>query len=273
MESPLVSIIVPTYNVEKYIAQTIECVLAQSFTNWELVITDDCSKDSTIKIIEKYAQEDERIKLHILSQNSGAATARNHSIEKSIGRYIAFLDGDDWWYPEKLEKQMKFFQQTHCEFCFTAFEYADEKLNVTGVSHKPKKITYRDIKLGCNIGTPGVIYDTLRIGKMYMPDIALSEDWSLWINIIEKTRAAYSINEPLWKYRILSNSLSRNKLKLIKGVINTYKQVLGYSKIKSFMVFVFGFAPNQICKIFYNKIDSFLYVSKAKRMRNNPHNL
>lgn len=266
--SPLVSIIVPTYNVEKYIAQTIECVLSQTFTDWELVITDDCSKDSTVKIIEKYTQEDERIKLHLLSNNSGAAAARNNSIEKASGRFIAFLDGDDWWYPEKLEKQMRFIQETHCEFCFTAFEYADMNLNVIGVSHKPKKITYRDIKLGCNIGTPGVIYDTLRIGKMYMPDMKVSEDWSLWIRIIEKTRSAYSINEPLWKYRILSNSLSRNKIRLIKSNINVYSQILGYSKFKSILVFCLGFAPRHICKMIYNKIDSALYVRHLQKTRN-----
>lgn len=263
--SPLVSIIVPTYNVEKYIAQTIECVLSQTFTDWELVITDDCSKDSTVKIIEKYTQEDERIKLHILSNNSGAAAARNNSIEKASGRFIAFLDGDDWWYPEKLEKQMNFIRQTQCEFCFTAFEYADAELNITGVSHKPKEITYRDIKLGCNIGTPGVIYDTTRIGKMYMPNMTVSEDWALWIKIIEKTQIAYSINEPLWKYRIISNSLSRNKIRLIKSNLNVYSQILGYSKFKSILVFCFGFAPKHILKILYNKIDSALYMRKLHK--------
>lgn len=268
MALPLVSIIVPTYNAERYIAQTIECVLAQTFTDWELIITDDCSKDSTVNIIEDFALKDERIKLYILPHNSGAAAARNNSIEKSTGRYIAFLDGDDWWYPTKLEKQINFIQQTHCEFCFTAFEYADENLNITGVSHKPKKITSRDIKLGCNIGTPGVIYDTSRIGKMYMPNLKVSEDWSLWIKIITKTGAAYSINEPLWKYRILSNSLSRNKIRLIKANINVYQQILGYSKLKSIIVFCFGFAPKHICKMIYNKIDSMLYV---RRLSNTKH--
>ena len=154
MNTPLVSIIVPTYNVEKYIEQTIECVLAQTFTNWELVITDDCSTDTTIEIIKRYIQVDKRIRLFILPQNSGAAFARNHSIEHARGRYIAFLDSDDWWYPEKLNKQMEFVQNTNCEFCFTAFEYADKDLKVTGVSHKPKKITYRDSFLWLKLGSP-----------------------------------------------------------------------------------------------------------------------
>lgn len=265
MASPLVSIIMPTYNVENYITQTIKCVLSQTFMDWELVITDDCSTDSTVNLIKQFAVKDERVKLYILSHNSGAAIARNNSIEKASGRFIAFLDSDDWWYPEKLEKQIQFIQQTNCEFCFSAFEYADENLNVTGVSHKPKKITHKDIKLGCNIGTPGVIYDTLRIGKMYMPNMKVSEDWALWIKIIEKTRAAYSINTPLWKYRILSNSLSRNKIRLIKSNLNVYSQILGYSKFKSIIVFCFGFVPKHIYKIIYNKIDSVLYVRHLQK--------
>lgn len=265
MYTPLVSIIVPTYNVEKYIAQTIECVLAQTFTDWELVITDDCSTDATVEIIKRYIQQDKRIKLFILPENSGAALARNHSIENAKGRYISFLDSDDWWYPEKLKKQIDFIQKTDCEFCFTAFEYADQDLNITGVSHKPQKITYRDIKLGCNIGTPGVIYDTLRIGKMYMPNMKVSEDWALWIKIIEKTKVAYSINEPLWKYRILSNSLSRNKIRLIKNNLGVYHKVLNYSKIKSILVFCFRFAPRHLCKMVYNKIDSAIYLRKMRK--------
>ena len=110
MKTPLVSIIIPTYNIEKYIDQTIQCVLDQTFTDWELVITDDCSKDSTVEILRRYAAQDERIKIYVLEQNSGAAAARNNSIEKASGRYIAFLDSDDWWYPTKLEKQMAFIQ-------------------------------------------------------------------------------------------------------------------------------------------------------------------
>ena len=265
--NPLVSIIIPTYNVEHYIEQTIECVLSQTFANWELIITDDCSTDSTVNVITRYAKCDARIKLYVLPCNSGAAIARNNSIEKSIGRYIAFLDGDDWWYPEKLEKQMTFMEHTKCEFCFTAFEYSDANLNVTGVSHKPTMITYRDIRLGCNIGTPGVIYDTIRLGKMYMPNMKVSEDWALWIKIIDKTRVAYSINEPLWKYRILQNSLSRNKIRLIKSNINVYIHICGYSKFKALIVFCFGFVPRHLLKMLYNKIDSYFYIRRLKNSK------
>ena len=262
MAKPLVSIIVPTYNVEAYITETIECVLNQTFKDWELVITDDCSTDSTVAIIQKYAENDSRIRLYQQEHNSGAAAARNNSIEKAEGRYISFLDSDDWWYPTKLEKQIKFMQETGYEFSFTAFEYADKDLNITGVSHKPKKITKRGIKLGCNIGTPGVIYDTNRIGKMFMPKMRVSEDWVLWMKIIDKVGAAYSINEPLWKYRILPNSLSRNKFTMIKSNLLVYRRILGYSKAKATFVFCFMFAPRHIIKMIYNNIDSFIYLKK-----------
>lgn len=265
MKTPLVSIIIPTYNIEKYIDQTIQCVLDQTFTDWELVITDDCSKDSTVEILRRYAAQDERIRIYVLEQNSGAAAARNNSIEKASGRYIAFLDSDDWWYPTKLEKQMAFIHETGCEFCFTAFEYADKDLRVTGVSHKPAKISYSSMKLGCNIGTPGVVYDTRRIGKMYMPNMRRSEDWSLWIMISERTGAAYSINEPLWKYRILPNTLSRSKLKLVQSNLKVYENILHYSKFRALLTFCFLFAPKHICKMIYNKVDSILYLRKLAK--------
>ena len=127
----LVSIIVPAYNIEKYIAETIECVLNQTYQNWELEITDDCSTDGTVDAIVKYLSQDNRIHLWKLDKNSGAAEARNNSIRHARGRYIAFLDGDDWWYPDKLEKQIQFMEENNYEFTFTDFEYADATLNIT----------------------------------------------------------------------------------------------------------------------------------------------
>ena len=196
----IVSIITPSYNVSTYIGIAIESVLAQTFSDWELLITDDCSTDNTCDIVEQYVARDSRIHLFRLPNNMGAGIARNNSIKQASGRYIAFLDADDWWYPNKLEKQIKFMQENGCEFSFTAFEYADSSLNVVGISRKPRYISKHLMKLGCNIGTPGVIYDTQRIGKAYMPSMRRSEDWSLWIKLSEMTNGAYSLNEPLWKY-------------------------------------------------------------------------
>lgn len=255
----LVSIVMPTYNSARFVADAIESVLNQSYSNWELLITDDCSSDNTCCVVQEYAKKDSRIHLFRLPKNSGAALARNNSIKEAKGRFIAFIDSDDWWYPDKLESQLYFMLRNNVEFCFSAFEYADQNLNVTGVSFKPIKISYSRMKLDCNVGTPGVVIDTRVLGKIYMPLIGLSEDWATWITVTKKTGYAYSINRPLWKYRMVEGSLSSNKLKLVKGNLDMYQRVLGYSRIKSYFVFIFLFFPNYLYKRINNKIDSIRY--------------
>lgn len=260
----LVSIITPTYNAAAYIAETINSVLAQTYSNWELLITDDCSSDETVRVLEECAQKDGRIKVFRSLRNGGAACARNNSICMAQGRYIAFLDSDDWWYPNKLEVQLEFMVKNQYEFVFSAFEYSDENLNVTGISLKPKRISYRGMILGCNVGTPGVIYDTRRIGKVYMPELRTGEDWGTWLKIVRETKYAYSVNVPLWKYRIVSGSLSSNKWKHVKDDIQMYQRVLGYSKLRSILMFVFMFIPNHLVKLIRNKIESYHYMQKMK---------
>ena len=252
MSKELVSIVMPMYNSEKFLVEAIESVIAQSYTNWELLITDDCSSDKSFTIAQLYVQKDERIRLFTLDKNSGAAVARNNSIKKARGRFLAFIDSDDWWYPDKLESQIDFMTRNKIEFCFSAFEYANENLDVTGVSFKPIKISYSSMKLDCNVGTPGVVIDTKRLGKIYMPVIGISEDWATWIKVTQKTGYAYAINRPLWKYRSVKDSLSSNKLRLVKGNIHMYRKVLGYSKVKSFLVFMFLFLPHYFCKRIQN---------------------
>lgn len=262
--NPTVSIIVPSYNVSKYIGTAIDSVLAQTYNDWELLITDDASTDNTCEIVEQYVVKDPRIHLYCLPSNMGAGVARNNSIAKAKGRYIAFLDADDWWYPEKLEKQLSFMHENGYEFTFTAFEYADSSLEVVGISRKPPYISKYFMKLGCNIGTPGVMYDTQRIGKVYMPAMRRSEDWSLWIKLSGLTNGAYSLNEPLWRYRTVSNSLSRDKIDIVKSSIRVYMDVIGWSKIKATTVFLLCFVPLYVIKVMYNKFDSFLYVRKNR---------
>ena len=258
----LVSIITPAYNAARFIGETIESVLRQTYPYWELLITDDCSSDDTVHVIEGYAQKDSRIKLFVLKQNAGAAVARNNSIDKAQGRYIAFLDGDDWWYPNKLEVQLDFMEEHKYEFVFSAFEYADEHLNVTGVSWKPWRISKRSMKIGCNIGTPGVIYDTKRIGKIYMPKLKTGEDWGTWLRVVQQTDYAYAINTPLWKYRVIKGSLSSDKWKLVQNDIKMYREVLGYSKTQSILMFFLLFLPNHFLKLIKNRIDSNRYLQK-----------
>lgn len=259
-----VSIITPAYNAAKFIGETIESVLNQTYPYWELLITDDCSSDDTANRIEEYARKDSRIKLFVLQQNAGAATARNNSIAKASGRYIAFLDGDDWWYPNKLEVQLDFMEKHQYEFVFSAFEYADEHLNVTGVSWKPRRISKRSMKIGCNIGTPGVVYDTKRIGKVYMPELKTGEDWGTWLRVVQQTGYAYAINKPLWKYRVIKGSLSSNKWELVQNDIKMYQAVLGYSKARSILMFMFLFLPNHFIKLIRNKMESRRYLQRRE---------
>lgn len=260
----LVSIIIPTYNSAKFIHEAIDSVLNQTYTHWELLITDDCSQDETVRILEEYARRDKRIKVLCMQMNGGAAKARNNSIRQASGRYIAFLDSDDWWYPDKLQKQLDFMAANHYEFVYSAFEYADEDLNVTGVSYKPKKVSHQKMKMICSIGTPGVIYDTKRIGKIYMPEIRTGEDWGMWLDLSQRTRYAYATNVPLWKYRVQSLSLSSNKWQQIAYCLKLYRTILRYSQIKSLLMVLFVFIPCQIIKTVRIKWNSYWYLKQIR---------
>lgn len=233
----LVSIITPSYNCSRYIEQTIKSVQNQTYKNWELLITDDCSTDSSVQIIESIAVSDSRIKLFRLSQNSGAGAARNNSIRNAQGRYIAFLDSDDMWKVDKLEKQLKFMKDNGFKFVHSYTTVVDENNNIVGYNTKPFKVTFNSTKIINYIGTSSVIYDTEGIGKFYMPLIRKRQDWGLWLTILKKVKDAYCYPEPLFIYRYSPNSISANKLSLFKYHVNIYKQVLGYSTLKANLFF------------------------------------
>lgn len=256
----LISIVMPTYNVEKYITDSIESIINQSFTNWELLITDDCSTDNTRDIISKYLEKDDRIKLFTLIHNSGAGAARNNSIEKANGRYIAFCDSDDWWYPYKLEMQYNFMLNNGYEFIFSACEFTNNKLEIIGISWKRLIVNYKILLYECNIGTPGVIYDTNRIGKIYFPLIRKRQDWVMWIRIIQKTEYLYCINWPLWKCRLREDSLSSVKVNLVKYNLEVYHKLLGFSIFKSYIYFYLAYLPNYFYRRFKNSFNSKAYL-------------
>jgi glycosyltransferase involved in cell wall biosynthesis len=255
----------PAYNVEQYISDAIESIINQTFTSWELLITDDCSTDNTRNIVSKYVEKDNRIKLFFLKVNSGAGAARNNSIDKATGRYIAFCDSDDWWYPYKLEMQYNFMKKNGFEFIFSACEFTNSKLEVTGISWKRLRVTRNTLLWECNIGTPGVVYDTKRIGKIYFPLMRKRQDWVMWLSIIAKTKYLYSINWPLWKCRIRANSLSSVKSSLIKYNIEVYNKILGYSKIKAYIFLLFGYLPNYFYRKIKNAMQSIVYLRLYKK--------
>lgn len=239
----LVSIITPTYNSVAFVAETIESIIAQTYLNWELLVTDDCSTDETCSIIERYAAADKRIKLFRLDTNSGAGSARNFSIDRAQGRYIAFCDSDDRWYPEKLEKQLAFMTDKDCGLSYTSYLTCDERGDNTGIVVCRKKETLFSTKCDNGIGCSTAIYDTQKVGKIRMPLIRKRQDWGLLLRILSKCRVAYGMKEPLAIYRLRNNSLSQKKSSLIKYNIAVYKTVLGWSSVKSNLFFGIVFAP------------------------------
>ena len=246
----LVSIITPSYNCAKFICDTIESILAQTYQNWELLITDDCSTDNSRDVISEYCKKDSRIRLLCLSENSGAGTARNNSIKEAKGRFIAFCDSDDRWYPEKLEKQLTFMEETGTGLSYTSYDTTDETGNIIGYVNCLPKLTYPKILRDNGIGCLTAIYNAEKIGKHYMPSIRKRQDWCLWMSIIRKTGECKGLQEPLAIYRIRSGSISSNKVAMLKYNFNVYHDVLGYNKLTSATLLMGYFLPYY----FYKKI-------------------
>lgn len=263
MERELVSVIMPTYNASKYLADSIESILAQTYTNLELVITDDCSTDNTRIILEEYSRKDSRVKVEYLKENCGPGIARNKSIERAQGRYIAFCDCDDRWFLGKLEKQIAHMTRKDCALCSSSYLICDENNQVTGISLSPKHLTLGMMKRDNKIGCLTAIYDIKRLGhKFYMPAIRKRQDWALFLNIMKECQICFCVTEPLAYYRQRQNSVSSNKLSLIKYNVDVYQTVFGYTKIRAYFHFLFSFLPTYFLKILKRKRDSRRYLKE-----------
>ena len=252
----LVSIITPSYNSANYIIDTIESIINQTYPYWELLITDDCSTDNSIEIIANYAIKDSRIKLLKTEKNSGAGVCRNKSIENAQGRFIAFCDSDDCWFSQKLEKQLEFMILKDCALSYSSYMIMNEAKAIMGVSVCMSNIDYKSMKREDGIGCLTAIYDTEKVGKMYFPSIRKRQDWGLWLEILSKCKVAYGIKEPLAYYRVRRDSISSNKLALIKYNINIYRTVLGYSYLKAIWIFLAIYLPHNFFKKVRNKLNS-----------------
>lgn len=235
-----VSIIVPVYNAEKYIRETIDCVKAQTYENWELVLVEDGSTDESLCILETVERQDGRIRV-IRQENGGAAKARNHGLSKAEGRFVAYLDADDLWSPDKLEKQLAFMAKKEAAFSFTSYEFADEKGKGTGkIVRVPEELCYKEALKNTTIFTSTVIFDTKRLAKekLFMPMIK-SEDTALWFRILREGVTAYGLNENLVRYRRPAKSLSSNKLEAVRRIWRLYRKAEGLSLWYSFYNFCF----------------------------------
>lgn len=248
----LVSVIMPSYNAERFIAESIRSVQDQTMTNWELLITDDCSTDSTCEIVSKLAEEDPRIKLERLPENGGAAVARNSSIARATGRYIAFLDSDDRWMPDKIERQLAFMHAMSAGISFTAYKTTEESGEEVNVIHVPSTLSYNQYLRNTIIGCLTVIIDRELMGDFRMPLLRKRQDMATWLSLLRPGRIAYGLDVPLALYRNVSTSISHNKVKAAAGVWKVYREVEHLSLWRSSLSFI-GYAYNAVAKRLKNR--------------------
>jgi teichuronic acid biosynthesis glycosyltransferase TuaG len=236
---PSVSIITPAWNSARFIGQAIGSVVAQTFRDWEMTIVDDCSVDDTCGIVEGFMKTDPRIRLIRLGKRSGPAVARNTAIEAASGRYIAFLDSDDMWLPEKLERQLRFMEERGCIFSYSSYKKMNEGGNITSGPLKfPAETSYELLLRSNCIGCLTAVYDAGKIGKVYMPLIEKRQDYGLWLRILAMGHTARLLDECLAVYRVRPGSISNNKLKAAYYQWMIYRKLEGLSLLKSVRCFL-----------------------------------
>lgn len=206
---PKVSIIMPAYNCQRYISESITSVISQSYKDWELIVVDDCSSDQTSSIVSGFL--DPRVSLIKNEVNLGGAASRNVAIGRAKGRFIAFLDADDIWETNKLEVQLSFMQQSGVAFCFSSYKVMYEDVDRYDVIKVPEKVSFPQLLKHNYIGCLTAIYDTAPHGKFYMPLVEKRQDFALWLELLKKIEYAYSLPHALGTYRVRSGTLSSNK--------------------------------------------------------------
>ena len=247
-QKPLISVITPSYNAEEFIEKTIQSVLNQTFSDWEMIIADDCSTDGTRDILKRYEEDDERIHAIFLKENQGAAAARNAALSKAEGRYVAFLDSDDVWKAEKLDKQLAFMRKHQHAFTFTAYELISqdgEPLHKT--IHAPVSLAYDDVLKNTIIGCLTVMIDREQTGDIRMPNIRTRQDLATWLSVLKRGFKAFGLNEPLAEYRIVETSISRNKWKAARKTWYVYREIERLHLMKATWCF-FHYAKNAVMK-------------------------
>ncbi len=223
-----VSIVMPMYNCAEFVAESIESVQAQTYQNWELLIVDDLSGDDSVKIVEDYARKDQRIRLLKNERNSGAALSRNYALREAAGKWVAFLDSDDLWKPEKLEKQIRFMERNGYHFSYTQYEEMDDYGVPTGTMWTgPKKVTKAKMFAYNYVGCLTVMYDREHVGLIQIPDLKKRNDYAMWLKVV-KHCPCHLLAEPLARYRVrTSGSITNRKagvLKIVKYYYVMYRR-------------------------------------------------
>ncbi|MEZ4818091.1 MAG: glycosyltransferase family 2 protein [Flavobacteriaceae bacterium] len=234
IETPMVSIITPLYNASQFILQNCKSIQSQTYKNWEHIIVDDASTDKSVSIVENLAKTEPRIRLFKVEKNKGAAYCRNLATEKAKGGFIAFLDSDDLWHPEKIEKQITFMLKENQDVSFTNYLHIDEDGNSLGkrILAMPK-LSYKKQLLNNYIGNLTGMYNAGKLGKITAPNIRKRQDWAVWLEAIKRSgKPAMGIHEDLAYYRVRKDSISANKVKLVKYNYLFYRS-LGFNIIES----------------------------------------
>lgn len=239
----LVSIVTPAYNSGRFIAATVKSVCEQTYPDWEMLIADDCSSDNTVDIVNEVAKADPRVQLLVGEQNGGPAVARNRALEVARGRYIAFLDSDDIWLPDKLERQLAFMRDMAAPLSCTSYRRISEDGRRIGRQVPvPMRLTYQDLLRNTAILTSSVIVDRKLTGDFRMRS-TYYDDYALWLELLKRGAVAYGLNEDLVRYRIVAGSVSRGKMKSALMVWKTYREIESLSLFRAALAFA-GYAWN-----------------------------
>jgi teichuronic acid biosynthesis glycosyltransferase TuaG len=247
--APAVSVIMPVYNSEKFLEESADSVLSQQYDSLELMLIDDCSTDSSRDIIRKLAAKDQRVNPLLLQSNLGSAGARNAGIEQASGRFIAFLDSDDVWLPEKLERQLQFMKETGVAVSFTAYRKMDSRGIPGGVVQVPQEVDYHNLLKTNSIGMLTAVFDREMVGSRELPEIRLQHDYALWLQILRDGHVARGLNQVLAHHRIHGSSISRNKADAARYQWRVYRELEGLGRVKSAWYFahyaVYGLLKNR----------------------------
>lgn len=222
----LISIIMAAYNAEKTIEQAIDSVLSQTYTNFELLVVNDCSADRTAELVKSIEAKDSRVRLISNVKNSGVSYTRKHGLEEAKGDWIAILDSDDAWEPEKLEKQIELQRRTNADLLFTGSAFMDSEGHpIDWYLHAPKEVTYRQLLKQNVLSNSSALVRKELYAKHYAIGDGMHEDFAIWLSILKKGTKAYGVDEPLLIYRIAKSSKSGNKVKAARMNLNTYRYV------------------------------------------------
>lgn len=223
-DEPLISIIMPAYNCERYIEEAIHSVIKQTYQSWELIVIDDGSKDRTVRIVEELSNKDDRIRFYKNEKNQGVSATRNKGISLAGGDWIAFLDSDDIWVNTKLKKQMDIAKQLAAEFLFTGSSYINENGEYyQGISEVPNKVSYKELRTHNVIPCSSVLIKKRFFKDIRMENDDMHEDYAVWLRVLRTGVCAYGVNEPLLIYRISRNSKSGKKINTIKMTYKVFR--------------------------------------------------